>query len=98
VPTFDAIRKRKKTRKKTQYKVPIRKCVISTLNMGFRVMVSNATFNSISVISRRKPDCPRSYCTILVNTGFIFKVWGHHGRDGMVVGFTTTCAIGAYLH
>jgi hypothetical protein len=63
VPTFDAIRKRKKTRKKTQYKVPIRKCVISTLNMGFRVMVSNATFNSISVISWRKPECPEKTLT-----------------------------------
>jgi len=24
--------------------------------------------------------------------------WGCHGRDRMVVGFTNTCAIGAYHH
>ena len=26
------------------------------------------------------------------------KTWGHHGRDRMVVGFTTTYAISAYYH
>jgi hypothetical protein len=26
------------------------------------------------------------------------KFWGRHGRDSMVVGFTTTCAISAYHH
>jgi len=27
-----------------------------------------------------------------------FKQWGRHGRDRMVVGFTTNCAINAYHH
>jgi hypothetical protein len=26
----------------------------------------------------------------------IIPMWGHHGRDHMVVEFTTTCAISAY--
>jgi hypothetical protein len=26
----------------------------------------------------------------------IIPMWGHRGRDRMVVGFTTTCAISAY--
>jgi hypothetical protein len=29
---------------------------------------------------------------------FYIKKGGHHGRDRMVVGFTTTCAISAYHH
>jgi hypothetical protein len=24
--------------------------------------------------------------------------WGRHGRDGMIVEFTTTCAISAHQH
>ena len=28
----------------------------------------------------------------------LFYWWGRHGRDLMVVGFTTTCAISAYHH
>ena len=28
----------------------------------------------------------------------IIPMWGHHGHDRMVVGFTTTCAISAYHH
>ena len=27
-----------------------------------------------------------------------FYSWGYRGRDHMVVGFTTTCAISAYHH
>jgi len=26
------------------------------------------------------------------------KIWGRHGRDRMVIGFTTTYAISAYHH
>jgi hypothetical protein len=29
---------------------------------------------------------------------FLTDVRGHHGRDCMVVGFTTTCAISTYHH
>ena len=29
---------------------------------------------------------------------FIINNWGHRGRDRMVVGFTTTCAISTYHH
>ena len=41
---------------------------------------------------------PYSKCmTNLQYTGVVL-LWGHRGRVRMVVGFTTTCAISAYLH
>ena len=33
-----------------------------------------------------------------VNSLISISKWGHHGRDRMVVGFTTTYAISTYHH
>ena len=37
-------------------------------------------------------------CSELKHVSLPFGPRGHHGRDRMVVGFTTTCAISAYHH
>ena len=35
---------------------------------------------------------------ILIKVTSPMRLWGHRGRDRMIVGFTTTCAISAYHH
>ena len=35
---------------------------------------------------------------ILIKVTSSMWLWGRRGRDRMVVGFTTTCAISAYHH
>jgi hypothetical protein len=43
--------------------------------------------------------CKENKKIFLMEKLFILKfVWGRRGRDRMVVGFTTTCAISAYNH
>jgi hypothetical protein len=75
-----------------------------------RVMVFNATFNNISVILWQSvllveetgvPGESHQPAT----SYFVISIWvlpppfmGCRGHDGMVVGFTTTCAISAYRH
>jgi Sec-independent protein secretion pathway component TatC len=62
----------------------------------FGFMVLNATFSNISVISWQSFLLPLSlYYTVGVLT---YHIWGGRGRDRMVVGFTTTCAINAHHH
>jgi hypothetical protein len=61
-------------------------------------MVFNTTFNNISVISRS--------VLLMEETGenrrpvsfLLIPLRGCRGRDHMMVGFTTTCAISAYRH
>jgi hypothetical protein len=77
----------------------------------FRLMVFNATFNNILLISWRSAllveqtgvpgenHRPVTYNVNSIIDGFnryLFR--GHRGRDRIVVGFTTTCAISAYHH
>jgi hypothetical protein len=75
-------------------------------------MVFSATFNNISVILGRsvllveetggpgenhRPVASRRQ-TFGINCRLFCINWGRRGRDRMVVGFTTTCAISAYHH
>jgi hypothetical protein len=58
-------------------------------------MVFNATFNNVSVISWTS----LIYFRFSIKFGAFINVHrGRRGRDRMVVGFTTTCAISAYHH
>jgi hypothetical protein len=56
------------------------------------VMVFNATFNNISIISL--------WAALLAEKTGVpeLKMVDRRGRDRMVVGFTTICAISAYHH
>ena len=57
--------------------------LIMKVKQGWRLMVFNATFNNISVISWRFNQQ---------------RLGNHSGHERMVVGFTATYAISAYHH
>ena len=40
---------------------------------------------------------PHSWIYIYLLSSMLITIGGRHGRDSMVVGFETTCAISAYL-
>jgi hypothetical protein len=41
---------------------------------------------------------PEGFTVALFLFSVFHFIWGRHGHDRMVVGFTTTCAISAYHH
>jgi hypothetical protein len=45
-----------------------------------------------------KEKRPSNIAILLKANILVFTVGGRHGRDPMVVGFTTTCATSAYHH
>ena len=55
---------------------------LQTYSVFLKLIVRNSIFN----------------ISIVMNLCFIFAIRDHLGRDHMVVGFTTTCAISAYHH
>jgi hypothetical protein len=63
-------------------------------------MVFNATFNNISVISWQSVLLVEAvlHDEIKPVNGTSILLRGNHGRDCMVVGFTTTYAISVYHH
>jgi hypothetical protein len=78
---------------------------IDVITYKYVIMVFNATFNNISVISWwsvilvEETGVPgdQYWPTALVQSSNLV-IRGCHGCDRMVVGFTTTCAISAYYH
>jgi hypothetical protein len=64
-----------------------------------RLMVFNAIFNNISVISWQSVLLVKETgVTDKLHPCFNIKTRGRRGRDRMVVGFTPTYAISAYHH